>query len=83
MGEDQEVEGYHVFVGGGFGERRELARELLRDVPAEILPATIERLLVAYVARRSSREETFQDFAKRHSLDALRSFAAAPLSEAA
>jgi len=55
----------------------------LRDVPAEILPATIERLLVAYVARRSSREETFQDFAKRHSLDALRSFAAPPLSEAA
>ena len=80
---ESEAEGYHVFVGGGFAERRGLAREILRDVPAAGLPATIERLLRAYVARRASRDETFQDFANRHSPDALRAMAAAPLQEAA
>lgn len=83
-GEDREVEGYHLFVGGGFGERRELAREILRDVAAEALPATIERLLRAYVAQRVSRDETFQAFTKRHSVEALRALAACdPLKEVA
>jgi ferredoxin-nitrite reductase len=82
LGEDREVEGYHVFVGGGFGERRELAREMLRDVPADELPATVERLLRAYVAGRAP-QETFQEFAKRHSVEALRALAAAALEEAA
>ncbi len=78
-----EIEGYHVLVGGGFGDRRELAREILRDVPAVELPATIERLLRAYVAKRTSANETFQQFAKRHSPEALRALAVAPLQEAA
>jgi ferredoxin-nitrite reductase len=82
-GDDREVEGYHVLVGGGFGERRELAREILRDVPADELPATIERLLRAYVERRSGADEPFQAFVKRHSVEALRDFARAALKEAA
>jgi ferredoxin-nitrite reductase len=72
-----------VLVGGGFGERRALAREILRDVPADELPATIERLLRAYVAQRASTDETFQSFATRHSPESLRALAAAPLQEAA
>ena len=83
VGDDREVEGYHVFVGGGFGERRELAREILRDVPAGELPATIERLLRAYVERRSGADEPFQAFVKRHSVEALRDFARSALKEAA
>ena len=81
--DDREVEGYHVLVGGGFGDRRELGREILRDVPADALPVAIERLLAAYVARRSSADESFQAFAKRHSADALRAFATDVLREAA
>ena len=80
---DREVEGYHVFVGGGFGDRRKLAREILRDVPADALPATIERLLAAFVARRTSPDEAFQDFANRHSIEELRALAAAELEVAA
>src|SRR5206468_1439400 len=49
VGEDAEIEGYHVYVGGGFGERRGLGREIVRDVPARDLPATIQRLLAAYL----------------------------------
>jgi ferredoxin-nitrite reductase len=82
-GEDQEVEGYHLYVGGGFGERCELARELMRDVPADEVPHTIERLLGAYMAHRSSPEETFQAFVKRYPVEALRAFAAGPLKRVA
>jgi len=81
--EEREVEGYHVFVGGGFGDRRELAREILRDVPADALPNAIERLVKAYVARRVSPAETFQAFTGRHAPDALRAFATGELREAA
>jgi ferredoxin-nitrite reductase len=82
-GEDSQVEGYHVFVGGGFAERRALAREILRDVTADALPATIERLLRSYVARRSSPAETFQAFAARHSVEELRAFALHDIKQAA
>jgi ferredoxin-nitrite reductase len=83
VGEAQ-AEGYHLFVGGGFGERRELAREILRDVPAETVPQVLERLLAAYMARRATPDEAFQAFAKRHSPEALRALAQGlPLKEAA
>jgi ferredoxin-nitrite reductase len=82
-GGNAEVEGYHVFVGGGFGERRGLGREILRDVPAAELPQALERLLRAYLAQRSAQDESFQAFAKRHSPEALRAFATARLPEAA
>jgi ferredoxin-nitrite reductase len=80
---DREVEGYHLYVGGGFGDRRALAREIVRDVPADAIPATLERLLAAYVAHRASPEETFQSFASRHPDESLRAFAHAPLRDAA
>ncbi|HKM87642.1 MAG TPA: NirA family protein [Xanthobacteraceae bacterium] len=66
------VEGYHVFVGGGFGPNAALGRELYRDVVAEDAPRTIERILKAYLTHRDSREETFLAFARRHELDALK-----------
>ena len=82
-GEDSEVEGYHLYLGGGYGERRELAREVLRDIPHDHLPQVLERLLAAYLAHRNSAAETFQEFSKRHAPEALRAFAEQPLAEAA
>ncbi len=38
VGEDL-VEGYHLFVGGGYGNDAEIGRELYRDVPSTDLPA--------------------------------------------
>ncbi|HEY2628648.1 MAG TPA: hypothetical protein VGI57_05940, partial [Usitatibacter sp.] len=80
--DDRQVEGYHVYLGGGFGERKALAREVLRDVPAEELPATLERVLKGYLAQRAG-SESFQDFARRHSEEALRALASEALEKAA
>ena len=80
---ESEIEGYHLYIGGGYGERRELAREILRDVPAPEVPHALERLLHAYRAQRASPDETFQAFARRHSPEALRALAQPRLPEAA
>jgi ferredoxin-nitrite reductase len=66
------VEGYHILVGGGFGARATLGREVYRDVKAEDAPKTVERILKAYVAHRTSPEEGFLDFAGRHDDAALK-----------
>jgi ferredoxin-nitrite reductase len=64
--EAEPVEGYHILVGGGFGEHAALGRELLRDVKAVDAPQTIERILNAYVANRTSPQESFLSFAGRY-----------------
>jgi ferredoxin-nitrite reductase len=70
------VEGYHILVGGGFGPDASLAREILRDVKAEDVPAAIEQLLKVYLARRASSDETFLAFTRRQEIDALRAMCA-------
>lgn len=73
-GEDAEpVEGFHLFVGGGSGGDAKIGRELLRDIPGSDCPDTVERLLKAYLARRTAPSETFFDFANRHDIEALKS----------
>jgi ferredoxin-nitrite reductase len=61
-----QVEGYHILVGGGFGANAALGRELFRDVKAVNAPRTVERILKAYVANRTSPQESFLDFAGRY-----------------
>jgi ferredoxin-nitrite reductase len=72
VGEEDTVEGYHVHVGGGFGPEAGLAREIWRDVKAEDVPHTVERLLQTYLAHRASNEETFLAFTRRHEIEALK-----------
>jgi ferredoxin-nitrite reductase len=69
------VEGYHVYVGGGFGLDAAIAREAYRDIKAEDAPQTIARLLKAYVTHRTSDAETFIAFAKRTDIAALKHMA--------
>jgi ferredoxin-nitrite reductase len=69
------VEGYHVHVGGGFGPDAAIAPEIYHDVKAEDAPRTVGRLLKAYLAYRASPQESFQAFARRHPVDALRALA--------
>jgi ferredoxin-nitrite reductase len=66
------VEGYHILVGGGFGPDAAIAREIYRDVKAEDAPTTVERILKTYLAHRTSPDETFQAFARRHETEALK-----------
>ncbi|HEX3536102.1 MAG TPA: NirA family protein, partial [Stellaceae bacterium] len=71
---DDEVEGYHLLVGGGSGgSETTLGREVLRSVPADAVPARIEVMLRAYLARRRPGE-TFHSFTNRHSVEDLAAF---------
>ncbi|HEV7283102.1 MAG TPA: NirA family protein [Pirellulaceae bacterium] len=74
--EDDLVEGYHVFVGGGYGNDAGIAREAATGVPFETVPATVERLLSAYLRGRYGAAESFVAFARRLSDEELRSVAA-------
>jgi ferredoxin-nitrite reductase len=67
-----QVDGYHVHVGGGFGPDAAIGREIFHDVKAQDAPATVERLLQAYLAHRASPAETFLAFTRRHDIDALK-----------
>jgi ferredoxin-nitrite reductase len=73
--EDDQVEGYHLFAGGGFGAQADIGQEVYRDVKAEDAPKTVERLLKAYLTHRASAEETFLTFARRHDGETLRKLA--------
>lgn len=73
---DETVDGYHVFVGGGFGERARIGRELFRDLPAEEAPRTVEKMLKAYLAHRRDETESFQDFTERQDIEALKQYVA-------
>jgi ferredoxin-nitrite reductase len=68
---DDMVEGYHLYVGGGWDNRQALARELFRDVPAEQLSPLILRLLEAYQRNRLAPDELFCRFVRRHTIDEL------------
>lgn len=70
--EGDQVEGYHILVGGGFGAQAALGREIYRDVRAEDAPKIIEAMLKAYLAHRRAPEETFAAFTRRHEVAALK-----------
>jgi ferredoxin-nitrite reductase len=70
--EGDQVEGYHIHVGGGFGPDAMCGREVYRDVKAEDAAKTVERMLKAYLAHRASAAESFLTFTRRHEVDALK-----------
>src|SRR5215218_7566289 len=77
---DDTVDGFHVFTGGGFGPQAEMGQEVFHDVTAEDAPVYVERLLKAYVSHRTSPDETFLSFARRHDGETLRKLADAEVS---
>ena len=66
------VEGYHILIGGGFGPQAAIGRELFRDITADDAPATVARILQAYLAHRAGRDESFLAFARRHEIEEFR-----------
>ena len=70
--EIEQIEGYHIYIGGGFGPQAAIGREIYRDVKAQDVPPVIERMLQGYLDNRESDEETFLDFSRRHEVDALK-----------
>src|SRR5262249_21306927 len=59
------TDGYHIFVGGGFGKNQALGRQVFSGVSAAELPSTLERMLRTYLRHRQDRE-SFQQFTARH-----------------
>jgi ferredoxin-nitrite reductase len=70
--EGDQVEGYHIHIGGGFGPDATCGREIFHDVKAEDAPKRVERVLKAYLAHRASPQESFLAFTRRHEVDALK-----------
>jgi ferredoxin-nitrite reductase len=82
---DDMVEGYHLYLGGGYGDDRNVAREIYRDVPAEETTLVLARMVNGYMEQRKTPDESFSDFARSYSPDELRalfdpSLLAAPAS---
>ena len=63
-------DGYHVFVGGGFGKYQAVGRQLFSGVSATEIFITMEKMLGVYLKRREGCE-TFQQFTTRHDLNTL------------
>lgn len=63
-------EGYHVFVGGGFGKHAAIGRQVFQGISIEQLKPTLARMLRAYLERRQPGE-SFREFTARHDLNAL------------
>ncbi len=70
-----QVEGYHIHVGGGFGTDAKIARLIYENITAEDMPHYVERLLAAYMKHRASADETFFAFANRHEVGELKAMA--------
>lgn len=63
-------EGYHITVGGGFGENRKVGRQVFSGVPFESLCATLEAMLKGYLGSRTGGE-SFHSFCNRHTVGQL------------
>ncbi|MFI4995721.1 MAG: NirA family protein [Hyphomicrobiales bacterium] len=72
LGEDEQVEGYNIVVGGGFGADAKIGRELFMSIAATDLPSVTERILKAYLTHRASPGESFHAFTNRHDIDTLK-----------
>lgn len=66
-------DGYHVFVGGGFGKNQAVGRQIFSGVSVGELPGMIEKLLRVYLKHRVGKE-SFQQFSTRHDLNALQTW---------
>jgi ferredoxin-nitrite reductase len=63
-------DGYHVFVGGGFGANQAVGRQIFSGVTATGLKLMLEKMLKGYLRRREPGE-TFQQFTTRNDLNTL------------
>ncbi|MEQ1860004.1 MAG: NirA family protein [Chthoniobacteraceae bacterium] len=64
------LDGYHVFVGGGFGKNQAVGRKVFTAIPHDELAPLLEKILRGYLRHREVGE-SFQGFTTRHDLNAL------------
>lgn len=66
----EQVEGYHIVLGGGFGPQQGVGKEVFKGISVGEAPALLERILKTYLARRHTGE-SFAEFTRRHEVKAL------------
>jgi ferredoxin-nitrite reductase len=66
----ESVEGYHVFVGGGFGDSQAVGRQVFQGLPFDQLKPTLEKMVDGYLRHRQPGEN-FRLFTARHDLNTL------------
>ena len=69
---EEQIEGYHVYVGGGAGAEQAIAREFARDVPFAGVPPMLERMLAAYLRHRGGAGESFHAFCAARDIETLK-----------
>lgn len=70
--DDDTVEGYHIHVGGGWGHRQAIGRELFPSVAFPKVPPLVASILQVYLDRRTGANESFSHFTNRFPTDELR-----------
>ncbi len=63
-GEEEKIEAYNVFAGGGYGDNPAFGRRLALKVPKEDLPAFLTTVQRNFIERRVNGE-SFQEFCSR------------------
>jgi len=66
----ESVDGYHIFVGGGFGASQAVGRQVFNGIDFESVKPLLEKMLRGYLRRRTPGE-SFQAFTARHDLNTL------------
>lgn len=63
-------DGYHVFIGGGFGANQAVGRQVFSGLTVSDLKPTLEKMLKSYLRHRQPGEP-FQKFTTRNDLNTL------------
>ena len=66
----ESLEGYHVFVGGGFGPHQGTGRQVFNAISSNELKPLLVNILQGYLRHRSAGE-SFLSFTRRHDLNSL------------
>jgi ferredoxin-nitrite reductase len=66
----ESIEGYHVFLGGGFGANQKVGRQIFTGIAFGDLKGLIEKILRAWLEHRQDAEP-FQAFCNRHDIGRL------------
>ncbi len=66
----ENVEGYNIVFGGGFGASQAVAKQVFTGIPFSDVPVLMEKVFTAYLARRNAGE-SFSSFTRRHDVRQL------------
>ncbi len=69
------VDGYNIVLGGGVDDTQAVAREIWKSVAFTDIPPMMEKLLIAYLAKRAEGEN-FAEFTNRHTPEDIQALVA-------